>query len=469
VLPTPGGSARAGQTIAGFNAAWADMPQGMAEASYKTQAQLQAIADKAKSVYDYMLSSGKYTAAALAAAFEASADAQIVALGEVGAVDYKAQLSRAASGLGQMLTGMQGGATALAQKTFIALQMAAGSTREAAEAAAKDIVGVFLTTQAQATGLGAAVAGTFAEMISRGSTFAEALAALKDPIAVMEQQLNAKGFSGGSAFNLISSMARVAGDAITGPLVNGITGADSALRGLHNSNILTEDSFAAIALTGTQAYQSIIATLPADDINGKMAALTMMQPELQTIWKLQKDHNWAVDEGTQALINQAVEQGIVGDNAMTDAEKQTKALQTIADKMDILVGFFEKLFPSAVKQGFDKAADEAAILAGKLDKLPKEIIIPITFPTDPIPKDKGGGDDGGDRDHGYAGGTGGFRNFGSGTRTTLHGWEAVIRPQDVTPERAGSGDGGYLPVAINVDGDTLVQTMVRVGKRNGWN
>lgn len=55
-----------------------------AAAGYQTLDQLQVVADKAKAVYDYMVASGRYSASAIADAFQKSKDAQIAALGEVG-------------------------------------------------------------------------------------------------------------------------------------------------------------------------------------------------------------------------------------------------------------------------------------------------------------------------------------------------------------------------------------------------
>ena len=62
-------------------------PEGF---GYKTIAELQMIADKTKVVYEYMVSSGKYTAAAIADAFQKSKDAQIAALGGEAEAHQKA-------------------------------------------------------------------------------------------------------------------------------------------------------------------------------------------------------------------------------------------------------------------------------------------------------------------------------------------------------------------------------------------
>jgi tetratricopeptide (TPR) repeat protein len=49
-----------------------------------------------------------------------------------------------------------------------------------------------------------------------------------------------------------------------------------------------------------------------------------------------------------------------------------------------------------------------------------------------------------DPENSFAGGSGGFRNFGSGTPAMLHGWEAVVRPQDL----AGAGQSIVIPVYV---------------------
>jgi hypothetical protein len=61
-----------------------------AQAGYKTQADLQAVADKAKEVYDYMVSSGQYSASQIAGAFKAMQDAQLAAMDDTKRAAYDA-------------------------------------------------------------------------------------------------------------------------------------------------------------------------------------------------------------------------------------------------------------------------------------------------------------------------------------------------------------------------------------------
>lgn len=81
----------AAAAIKAIQDAFAAAPSTLAAgAGYQTRAELEAVAAKAKSVYDYMLASGAYTAAELAKAFKASADAQAAALGDTAVANQVA-------------------------------------------------------------------------------------------------------------------------------------------------------------------------------------------------------------------------------------------------------------------------------------------------------------------------------------------------------------------------------------------
>ena len=371
------------------------------------------------------------------------------------AADYsKTSLTTAAAGLTALLAGLQTSADAAAQKTYVDMQLAAGSTLAAAQAVAKDLTGVFLTTQAQADGLGASIVATFGEMLVKGVSFAEALKAIQQPLTVLRSELDQTGIRGGAAFDYLSKMSTIANDAIMGPLAAAIQGSKDSLVGLSNSRLLTQEMFTGISASATQAYQGIV-THGGD----ATAALGIMQPELQAIWQLQKFYGFQVDKTTQALLDQAVAGKLVGDGAMTDAQKQVAALQSIADKMGELVEYFEKVFPAAVNVGFTSIGDAATGLQNRLDTYRGY----STPPPAPGPSHTAQ----------FANGTDGFEWFGSGTPAILHGWEAVVplsRSQGggggSSSSSGGSARGAVAPAPVTNIFNFDIKALDRAGVRD---
>lgn len=81
---------QAAEAIAEISTVLSGTPEAIASSTYQTRDDLQKVADKAKAVWDYMVESGKYTAAQIANAFQQSKDAQVTALGETASVASQA-------------------------------------------------------------------------------------------------------------------------------------------------------------------------------------------------------------------------------------------------------------------------------------------------------------------------------------------------------------------------------------------
>ena len=70
-----------------------------------------------------------------------------------------------------------------------------------------------------------------------------------------------------------------------------------------------------IIVSGHRAWQEVRRTTQSSRVVGPATANMLIAATLQALWSLQKDFGYAVDDTTQALIDQAVEDGRVGGQA----------------------------------------------------------------------------------------------------------------------------------------------------------
>jgi hypothetical protein len=314
-----------------------------------------------------------------------------------------------------------------------------------------------VTTERGAMAAGAAIAAMVAELQRNGATLPEALREMQPAIDNLQAQLERVGLTGGPAFDELARLSRIAGDAVSGPILDGVAGIGEALTGLSNSALLTEDVFAGLAGQVTQAFDELVAS----GVDGN-DALRLMQPTLQRLWELQRRFGYEVDESTQRLIDQAAEAGLVGEDMLDPQERMLELQERMVEALEGIAEHFGVVL---------SAGEEAARGIGRAidTEIPDEIRIPVEFDVREAPDldfPRGGPRTQGDE--GFASGTLGrlgkwFGDFGQGTPTTLHGDEAVVTkdqaPQFARDILAASGGGGggsvmVLPVIMgsgNVD------------------
>lgn len=241
---------------------------------------------------------------------------------------------------------------------------------------------VFVSTQEQAAGLAAAIAATFGNMIAQGATFREALATIQGPLDALRKQLELTGFSGGAAFENLSRMGEIASNESMGPLADGIIGIQQALQGLHNSGMLTQEMFTALTMSASDMYAAILA-----QGGDPTAALTMIVPTLQTMWELEQRFGYEVDDATQALIDQAVEAGLVGAAHMSAADRTAAAMDRVVVVLESMATFMGVTLPAAADVGARRISDSFGQIQPDIPEPwaswdePPEIIVPVTFET----------------------------------------------------------------------------------------
>lgn len=182
-----------------------------------------------------------------------------------------------------------------------------------------------------------------------------------------------------------------------------ISGVTQIMQGLGDALLVNGD----IAATFGQELAADFAELQKRGVDAT-TALALMQKPLQELWQLQKEGKVTLDETTQAMLDQAEQQGIVGEQMKSVNEKILDVLLAIGDALGAKI-------PDSVNK-FAKSVGGI--------KVP-----PIDVPYRYVQQ---GGEPGG-----FTGGVpngelpefdqGGYANFGSmGSLAVLHGPEAVI-------------------------------------------
>jgi hypothetical protein len=249
------------------------------------------------------------------------------------------------------------------------------------EAQQKALTTSALTSQGAASAAAGAILAGIGELQRQGVDFMTALTQAKPAIEALQKQLTQTGFDGGAAFAELSSYVTLASDAIAGPALKAAAGFGQALVGLHNSGLLTQDMFSGLAGQIAHTRDALVA-------QGKDggAVLHLLAPQLQQIWEIQKQTGMAVDDTTQALLDEASKAGLIGAKFEGPQQQMIDALGNIADIL--------KAIGKALGADLPKDAETGATgVTNALNQIPGEKKIRVIYtgdapPDQPVAPDK---------------------------------------------------------------------------------
>jgi hypothetical protein len=225
-------------------------------------------------------------------------------------------------------------------------------------------------SQAAAGAVSGALLGVISSQVAAGTSFGDAIRSVAPGIDSLKNQLNAMGVGGGDAFDFLNQQVALFTGDVTGPALQSIEGYAQGLVGLHNAGQLNQDTFAGI----TEQIGKTEQALEAQGVSGP-ALLTAMQSPLQKIWELEEKFGYKADAATQALVDQALATGAVGQAHKSVSDQMLDATSRIARAVEGLARVFGVVLPEAAAEGAD------GITSALRDIKPPTITVPVHVPS----------------------------------------------------------------------------------------
>lgn len=214
------------------------------------------------------------------------------------------------------------------------------------------IAAATISTQDGFDRTGRLAVSAFGAAIAGGQSLIDAVATIGPGLDNLTESQKGFGFASSDTLQQLLSFRKFA--ETNKDLVASIDGVNSMMQGLSKMGRLTQGDFDDLNSIAVETFNTMV----AQGLDGRNS-LKAMQPTLQEIWRQQRDYGLAVDDSTQALLTQAEQQGIVGEE-MRSVEQQT---------LDVL-----KAIATALGATIPGAAQQAK---NALNDLPRSVNIDI--------------------------------------------------------------------------------------------
>ena len=217
-------------------------------------------------------------------------------------------------------------------KEYIKLQNEIAKTEEAIR---KQNIALAMT-KPELERLGIIALASFNSLIASGMSWTEAMAQMSEPLSQLRDRYRELGIDGGAALNQLLRLAGIT--EANKALFNSIDANKQILEALGNTGFLTAESLLAISKNATAYYFRLKKT----GMTSK-EALTAMAPSLQEIYDYAKKYGIELDKGTQYLIDQALQQGLIKEDNKSEKDIWEDISATMKDVRDIMKDFLKQM------------------------------------------------------------------------------------------------------------------------------
>ena len=211
------------------------------------------------------------------------------------------------------------------------------------------IAATAITTQGAADAMAAGVMADFEAMINSGKSYGEAVAAISPAMEALAVQMDAAGLQGSAVYTALQEQVQLYSDAIAGPALSAVDGLTQGMVALDNMGKMNQDTFAALSGQVNQTFSSLI-----EQGYDSTTVMLGMKDSLQRMWEEQQEFGYTTDDSTQALIDQAEAEGIVGEKHKSVSEQMLDATNKMVDVLTKVAETLGATIPDEAASGAKK-------------------------------------------------------------------------------------------------------------------
>lgn len=171
---------------------------------------------------------------------------------------------------------------------------------------------------------------TFDALVASGRPLTQILDEMGTSLDTLTAAQDAFGFTTSEAFQELMKFREFA--TVHPELIAELDGLNQMMQGLTNTGYMTEQTFNDLGNEADSVFGRMVAGGLTSD-----QALRMMQPTLQTLWQLQHQYGFKVDETTGKILEQAAAAGIVGPQFMSATDKMVAGIDKLIARFDLLL------------------------------------------------------------------------------------------------------------------------------------
>jgi len=190
----------------------------------------------------------------------------------------------------------------------------------------------FAATEADVRFVEGSVIAAFGAMLESGMTFLEAISSISELFNLTNERALELGVTLSDEFNRFGELIEIIQSGPISRMIEKLTNTGIAVEALTNLGLLTEEQF--------WRLQRQINNMGDDLIEAGATgseAIASMAPQLQILLDASQQYGFSIDEGTQKLIAQAMEMGLVTDQALTMEDIMINAFDALLAGVNALI------------------------------------------------------------------------------------------------------------------------------------